>query len=82
MNALICSLDIDECSQSIGNLCAFQCVNVPGSYKCACPPHGYTMSPNGRTCEGKTTVLFLFRFGRYSLTFSNFIKLSPSTSIF
>ncbi|KPP69275.1 hypothetical protein Z043_111981, partial [Scleropages formosus] len=43
--------DIDECSQSIGHLCAFRCVNVPGSYQCACPPHGYSMSPNGRTCR-------------------------------
>lgn len=57
MNAFIWSLDIDECSQSIGNLCAFQCENVPGSYKCVCPPHGYTMSPNGRTCEGKSDVI-------------------------
>lgn len=45
--------DIDECSQSIGKLCAFQCVNVVGSYHCACPPHGYVMSANGHTCTGE-----------------------------
>lgn len=44
--------DIDECSQSIGHLCTYKCVNVPGSYQCACPEHGYTMSPNGRSCRG------------------------------
>uniref|UniRef100_A0A3B5BEU7 Fibulin 2 n=1 Tax=Stegastes partitus TaxID=144197 RepID=A0A3B5BEU7_9TELE len=43
--------DIDECTQSIGNLCAFKCVNVAGSYQCACPPHGYVMSANGHTCR-------------------------------
>lgn len=48
--------DIDECSQSISNLCAFQCVNVPGSYQCSCPPHGYIMSANGHTCKGKPSV--------------------------
>uniref|UniRef100_H3AS57 Fibulin-2 n=1 Tax=Latimeria chalumnae TaxID=7897 RepID=H3AS57_LATCH len=47
----ICIADIDECTQSLGNLCTFRCVNVPGSYQCACPEHGYRMSPNGRTCK-------------------------------
>lgn len=52
---LILSLpsDIDECSQSIGNLCTFQCVNVDGSYKCSCPAHGYVLSANGHTCRGE-----------------------------
>ena len=45
--------DIDECSQSIGHLCTYKCVNVPGSYQCACPDYGYTMSPNGRSCRGE-----------------------------
>lgn len=45
--------DIDECSQSIGHLCTYKCVNVPGSYQCACPEYGYTMSPNGRSCRGE-----------------------------
>lgn len=48
--------DIDECSQSIGNLCAFQCVNTAGSYQCACPPHGYVMAANGRTCKGEADI--------------------------
>lgn len=48
--------DIDECSQSIGNLCAFQCVNVAGSYRCACPPHGYSISANGHACRGEAWV--------------------------
>lgn len=48
-----CRPDINECSQSIGNLCTYKCVNVPGSYQCACPEYGYTMSPNGRSCRGE-----------------------------
>lgn len=44
--------DIDECTQSAGILCTFRCVNVPGSYQCACPEQGYTMAANGRTCRG------------------------------
>lgn len=47
------SPDIDECTQSAGILCTFRCVNVPGSYQCACPEQGYTMAANGRTCRGK-----------------------------
>ncbi|KAM9444831.1 fibulin-2-like [Clarias gariepinus] len=43
--------DIDECSQSTGHLCAYKCVNTPGSYDCACPEHGYSMSPNRRSCH-------------------------------
>lgn len=46
------SPDIDECTQSAGILCTFRCVNVPGSYQCACPEQGYTMAANGRTCRG------------------------------
>ncbi|XP_061328988.1 fibulin-2 isoform X3 [Pezoporus flaviventris] len=44
-------VDIDECTQSAGILCTFRCVNVPGSYQCACPEQGYTMAANGRTCR-------------------------------
>lgn len=47
--------DIDECTQSAGILCTFRCVNVPGSYQCACPEQGYTMAANGRTCRGNST---------------------------
>uniref|UniRef100_A0A3P9NW50 Fibulin 2 n=1 Tax=Poecilia reticulata TaxID=8081 RepID=A0A3P9NW50_POERE len=48
---LPCHSDIDECSQSIGHLCAYRCVNTPGDYQCACPEYGYAMSPNGRSCR-------------------------------
>ncbi len=62
--------DIDECSQSIGSLCAFQCVNVAGSYQCSCPPHGYVMAANGRTCRGEPLVCHLL-----SRQFSKFLLL-------
>ncbi|VTJ88861.1 Hypothetical predicted protein [Marmota monax] len=45
--------DIDECAQGAGILCTFRCLNVPGSYQCACPDQGYTMMANGRTCKGE-----------------------------
>lgn len=48
-----CHSDIDECSQNVGHLCTYKCVNAPGSYQCACPEYGYTMSPNGRSCRGE-----------------------------
>lgn len=54
---LLVTPDIDECSQSIGHLCMYKCVNVPGSYQCACPEYGYTMSPNGRSCRGESLIL-------------------------
>uniref|UniRef100_A0A8C3G7I1 EGF-like domain-containing protein n=1 Tax=Cyclopterus lumpus TaxID=8103 RepID=A0A8C3G7I1_CYCLU len=48
---LITTSYIDECSQSVGHLCTYKCVNVLGSYQCACPEYGYAMSPNGRSCR-------------------------------
>lgn len=51
----VLSADIDECAQSAGILCTFRCVNVPGSYQCACPEQGYTMAANGRTCRGNSS---------------------------
>lgn len=48
--------DIDECAQGAGILCTFRCINVPGSYQCACPEHGYAMTANGRSCKGKQGV--------------------------
>lgn len=50
------SSDIDECAQGAGILCTFRCINVPGSYQCACPERGYTMTANGRSCKGECGV--------------------------
>lgn len=50
------SADIDECAQGAGILCTFRCINVPGSYQCACPERGYTMTANGRSCKGECGV--------------------------
>lgn len=38
--------------QTNKNLCAYLCSNTDGSYHCTCPPSGYTMAPDGRTCQG------------------------------
>nr|XP_040034707.1 fibulin-7 [Gasterosteus aculeatus aculeatus] len=46
--------DVNECEvyrlDRGGKLCAHECVNVPGSYHCACPS-GYKLLPDGRSCE-------------------------------
>ncbi|XP_035874209.1 fibulin-2 isoform X5 [Phyllostomus discolor] len=44
-------VDINECAQGASILCGFRCVNVPGSYQCACPEPGYAMTANGRSCK-------------------------------
>lgn len=33
-------------------LCAHACVNLPGSYRCACPA-GYLLLGDGKSCEGE-----------------------------
>lgn len=33
-------------------LCAHACVNLPGSYRCACPG-GYVLLGDGKSCEGE-----------------------------
>lgn len=47
---LFCLPDIDECQQT-PNPCAHQCRNVPGSYRCMCPP-GTVLLGDGRSCAG------------------------------
>lgn len=42
--------DIDECVQT-PNPCAYQCRNVPGSFRCLCPP-GTVLLGDGRSCAG------------------------------
>ena len=42
--------DIDECLQT-PNPCAYQCRNVPGSFRCLCPP-GTVLLGDGRSCAG------------------------------
>lgn len=57
-DALTCELtrvsfnlsDINECLQT-PNPCAYQCRNVPGSFRCVCPP-GTVLLGDGRSCAG------------------------------
>lgn len=48
--------DVNECEvyrlDQGGKLCVHECVNVPGSYHCACPS-GYKLLPDRRNCEGE-----------------------------
>lgn len=49
--SLLCFFsDVDECLQS-PNPCAYQCRNVPGSFRCLCPP-GTVLLGDGRSCAG------------------------------
>uniref|UniRef100_A0A3B1KAB9 EGF-like domain-containing protein n=1 Tax=Astyanax mexicanus TaxID=7994 RepID=A0A3B1KAB9_ASTMX len=43
-------LYIDECAQT-PNPCAYKCRNVPGSFRCVCPP-GTVLLGDGRSCAG------------------------------
>lgn len=48
------SSDIDECALPTGgHICSYRCHNTPGSFHCTCPTDGYTLAPNGRSCQGK-----------------------------
>ncbi|XP_074239420.1 collagen and calcium-binding EGF domain-containing protein 1 isoform X3 [Saimiri boliviensis] len=42
-------LDIDECANSNGTLCAHICINTLGSYRCECR-EGYIQEDDGKTC--------------------------------
>ena len=42
--------DINECQEKNGG-CSHRCVNLEGSYECACPP-GYKTQADQKTCEG------------------------------
>ncbi|XP_009986739.1 PREDICTED: fibulin-7, partial [Tauraco erythrolophus] len=49
--------DVDECqlfqSSPQTRLCLHDCLNLPGSYRCLCPP-GYLLHADRTTCEGKS----------------------------
>lgn len=50
------STDLNECEvykrEGGPRLCAHACVNLPGSYRCACPG-GYVLLGDGKSCEGE-----------------------------
>lgn len=48
--SLFCLSDVDECLQT-PNPCAYQCRNVPGSFRCLCPP-GTVLLGDSRSCAG------------------------------
>ncbi|PIK48327.1 hypothetical protein BSL78_14811 [Apostichopus japonicus] len=47
----ICQIDIDECLQEEDSTCSHECVNVPGSFHCACPRGYYLTSLDGEICR-------------------------------
>lgn len=46
-----CVPDIDECA--IPNVCSYRCINTVGGFNCTCPSSGYTLGPDGRSCQGE-----------------------------
>jgi len=58
-HALLCPRqDVDECqlfqSSPQTRLCLHDCVNLPGSYRCLCPP-GYLLHADRNACEGESS---------------------------
>ncbi|GFY66053.1 epidermal growth factor-like protein 8 [Trichonephila inaurata madagascariensis] len=49
-----CSADIDECAKREDN-CDHDCINTPGSFRCACKD-GYVLQEDGKTCEKRNTT--------------------------
>uniref|UniRef100_A0A3B5B6M5 Fibulin-2-like n=1 Tax=Stegastes partitus TaxID=144197 RepID=A0A3B5B6M5_9TELE len=43
-------VDVNECWQYPGRLCAQTCENTPGSYECSCTS-GFRLSSDGKNCE-------------------------------
>ena len=69
---IICFPDVNECGGSL-DVCAFRCLNIPGSFRCVCPM-GYRVADDGIHCEGIIAYLrliniishlFLFGFCSY-----------------
>lgn len=50
------SIDINECAANNGG-CAHNCQNTVGSFRCSCRT-GYTLSSNGRSCNGKKELTY------------------------
>ena len=46
-------IDINECARGTHN-CQQRCNNTVGSYDCSCNS-GYSLSSNGRTCNGQSS---------------------------
>ena len=44
--------DINECSGGI-HVCQDICLNIIGSYRCACSQSGYELDANGTNCQSK-----------------------------
>lgn len=79
-------VDIDECALPTGgHICSYRCHNTPGSFHCSCPISGYTLAPNGRSCQGKPSLLWYNRCrsqAQQSYTFTSLWTQSYSPTLY
>ena len=67
--SIISITDVNECQEKNGG-CSHQCVNIEGSYECACPA-GYKTQADQKTCEGNfvydvSIILCVFKLELYT----------------
>lgn len=57
--ALACSCsfetDFDECSDSFGTYCSWECINTDGGFNCTCPDD-FTLDAQAQTCRRKGSL--------------------------
>ena len=52
---LIVVADVNECDDPVLNTCSQVCINLQGSFQCACNP-GYELNADNITCDGEIFV--------------------------
>ena len=65
---VLCSSDIDECSESDSPVCNQTCTNTIGSYNCSCMT-GYELNMMDlSSCDGKNSLLYNLHYKEHTCT--------------
>ena len=51
-------IDINECDGD-DHGCQHRCVNNDGGFECECFSDGYLLDDDGKTCNGKLTIILI-----------------------